>query len=97
MLLSKQGFDVKIYEKHGIVGGRNGFIKSEQFTFDIGPTFFMMKNVLEQIFFQCGKKFHDSIISEAINFARFSKNYETEILIEKKKLKKAKQVFIYIN
>ena len=46
MLLASKGYDVKIYEKEAIIGGRNGFITLGEYTFDIGPTFFMMKDIL---------------------------------------------------
>jgi phytoene desaturase len=59
MLLASKGYDVKIYEKEAIIGGRNGFIKHGEYTFDIGPTFFMMKNILEYIFTAAGKKLDD--------------------------------------
>ncbi len=61
MILAQKGFDVRIYEKRNIVGGRNGFIKSGDFTFDIGPTFFLMKYVLENIFKLCGKELTDYV------------------------------------
>lgn len=59
MLLASKGYQVKIYEKENIVGGRNGFITLGNYTFDIGPTFFMMKNVLEYIFTATGRKLDD--------------------------------------
>ena len=59
MLLASKGYKVKIYEKESIVGGRNGSITLGDYTFDIGPTFFMMKNVLEYIFKAAGKKLDD--------------------------------------
>lgn len=59
MLLASKGYRVEIYEKQGAVGGRNSFIKAGNYTFDIGPTFLMMKDVLESIFNACGKKLED--------------------------------------
>jgi phytoene desaturase len=59
MLLASKGYKVKIYEKEAITGGRNGFITLGNYTFDIGPTFFMMKNILEYIFTASGKKLDD--------------------------------------
>lgn len=61
MILSQKGFDVDIYEKRNIIGGRNGFFRSGDFTFDIGPTFFLMKYVLENIFKLCGKDLYDYV------------------------------------
>lgn len=59
MILASKGYQVKIYEKEDKVGGRNGFIKLGDFTFDIGPTFFMMKDALANIFRLSGKKMED--------------------------------------
>ncbi len=59
MLLAKKGFKVSIFEAKDRVGGRNGSIESQGFTFDIGPTFFMMPFVLEQIFKATGRKMAD--------------------------------------
>lgn len=61
MILAKRGYDVHVYEKADQVGGRNGAIRLDGFTFDIGPTFLMMPFVLEEIFKMCGKKLSDYI------------------------------------
>ena len=61
MLLAAQGYSVDIYEKENQVGGRNSFFKLDQFTFDIGPTFLMMKDVLEDVFVKSGKKLADYV------------------------------------
>jgi phytoene desaturase len=61
MLLSHNGFDVHIFEKKEIVGGRNGFIQAGDFKFDIGPTFFLMKDVLERLFKLCSKDLNDYV------------------------------------
>jgi len=59
MLLSSKGYQVTIYEKEKIVGGRNGFIRLGDYTFDIGPTFLMMNNVLENIFKKSDRNLSD--------------------------------------
>lgn len=61
MLLAHKGYDVVFYEKKNYVGGRNGAIKSGGFTFDIGPTFFLMKDVLERIFQSTGRNLDDYV------------------------------------
>ncbi len=61
MLLASKGYKVDIYEKEQVVGGRNAFYKLGDYTFDIGPTFFMMKDVLETVFKKCGKKLEDFV------------------------------------
>jgi len=59
MLLANQGFAVEIFEKNSDVGGRNGAIVKNGFTFDIGPTFLMMKPVLDEVFAEAGEKTTD--------------------------------------
>jgi phytoene desaturase len=54
MILAKRGFDVTIYEKDGKVGGRNQEIRLGDYTFDTGPTFLMLKNVLDEVFMEAG-------------------------------------------
>ena len=61
MILSQKGFDVNIYEKKDIVGGRNGFIQAGDYKFDIGPTFFLMKDVLERLFKLCNKDLNEYV------------------------------------
>jgi phytoene desaturase len=61
MLLASKGYAVDIYEKQNQVGGRNSFLRLGEYLFDIGPTFFMMKDVLEAIFRKSGKKLEDFI------------------------------------
>jgi phytoene desaturase len=61
MLLASKGYSVDIYEKQGRVGGRNSDLKAGEYVFDIGPTFFMMKDVLEAIFVKSGKKLEDFV------------------------------------
>ena len=47
MLLAHKGFDVTVLEKGDEVGGRNARLQLGEFCFDIGPTFLMMKFVLD--------------------------------------------------
>ncbi len=55
MILAKRGFDVTIFEKEKIVGGRNASIEIDGYTFDTGPTFLMMKHILDEMFYEAGK------------------------------------------
>jgi len=56
MILAHRGFDVTVYEKEDQVGGRNGEIRLGEYRFDIGPTFLMMKFLLDQMFEETGRK-----------------------------------------
>jgi len=59
MILAHRGYDVSIYEKNDQVGGRNGAIKKDGFTFDIGPTFLMLKPVLDEMFAEINEDIND--------------------------------------
>jgi len=59
MLLSQRGFKVSIFEKNAEVGGRNRPINMNGFVFDTGPTFLLMKYILDEMFQLCGKRSQD--------------------------------------
>jgi len=58
MILAHRGFDVTIYEKDHVVGGRNKPLTRNGYTFDTGPTFLMMKFILEEMFQEAGADAH---------------------------------------
>lgn len=59
MLLAHKGYDVEIFEKKSYIGGRNGRIELGEFSFDIGPTFLMLTEILEEVFEKTGRKVSD--------------------------------------
>jgi len=59
MLLARHGCEVHVYEKSRRVGGRNTAIVAGEYTFDLGPTFLMMKYILEEVFELAGRKVDD--------------------------------------
>ncbi|MBD3328170.1 phytoene desaturase [Candidatus Peregrinibacteria bacterium] len=59
MILAYRGFDVTVYEKDNKVGGRNQEMEFDGFKFDVGPTFLMMKFVLDEVFEESGKNIDD--------------------------------------
>ncbi len=59
MLLAHEGFDVTVIEKADEVGGRSAPINLGDFKFDTGPTFLMMKHVLDEVFESCDRKSSD--------------------------------------
>ncbi len=61
LLLASKGYDVNIYEKQSQIGGRNSFFKIGDYIFDVGPTFFMMKDVLETIFEKIGEELENHV------------------------------------
>ena len=66
MLLAHKGYDVEIFEKQDYVGGRNGAMKIDGFTFDLGPTFLMMLFILEEMFEMSGRKLEDYLELKSI-------------------------------
>ncbi|SER45367.1 phytoene desaturase [Salisediminibacterium halotolerans] len=61
MILAARGMDVTIYEKQPYVGGRTSSFTDKGFTFDLGPTFFSMPYILEEIFDSAGRNLHDYV------------------------------------
>jgi phytoene desaturase len=59
MILAHRGVKVTVLEKRSVVGGRNGELRVGEYSHDIGPTFLMMKFLLDGIFQICGKKSKD--------------------------------------
>jgi phytoene desaturase len=61
MLLAKRGLDVTILEKQPRVGGRTSVIEGEGFRFDLGPTFFLYPQILQEIFQAVGRDMYQEI------------------------------------
>lgn len=49
-MLAKAGYDVHVYEKNAQLGGRAGQRMTNGFTFDTGPSWYLMPKVFEQYF-----------------------------------------------
>ncbi len=54
-LLAKAGYDVAVYEKNASPGGRAGVLKKNGFTFDTGPSWYLMPDVFTHYFSLFGK------------------------------------------
>jgi phytoene desaturase len=48
--LAKDGYNVTVYEKNDTIGGRARQLKTEGFTFDMGPSWYWMPDVFERFF-----------------------------------------------
>ena len=70
MILAHRGFEVEDFEKSDRVGGRNAELRVGDFRFDTGPTFLMMKFVLDEMFREAG---HES--SEYLKFIHLDPMY----------------------
>lgn len=57
--LARDGYDVTVLEKNPIPGGRAMVQKTKGFTFDLGPSWYMMPDVFDDFFESFGKKVSD--------------------------------------
>ncbi len=61
MLLAHAGLDVQIIERQACVGGRTSCVQANGYRFDLGPTFFLYPQVLEEIFSAVGRDLHREV------------------------------------
>lgn len=61
ILLASAGLRVTILERLSRIGGRTGTIETDGFRFDVGPTFFLYPQVLEEIFATAGYDLHQEV------------------------------------
>jgi phytoene desaturase len=59
MLLAQRGFRVQVFEKQDVIGGRNAEVRLGEYRFDLGPTFLMMKFLLDELFAEGGRQSSD--------------------------------------
>jgi phytoene desaturase len=68
--LGKAGFDVTVLEKNKTVGGRARYFKAKGFTFDMGPSWYMMPEVFENFF-----NHFNTTTSKLLKLIRLDPNY----------------------
>jgi phytoene desaturase len=61
MLLANSGLEVTVIESQPRVGGRTSAIEGEGYRFDLGPTFFLYPQILEEIFTAVGRDLHREV------------------------------------
>lgn len=59
--LLSEGYDVEMFEKQSMVGGKMNQIEEEGFKFDVGPTIIMMPHIYRDVFKAAGKDPDDYI------------------------------------
>jgi phytoene desaturase len=69
-LLAKAGFDVHIYEMSAGPGGRAGILKKDGFTFDTGPSWYLMPEVFDHYF-----KLLDYSVNDLLDLKKLSPAY----------------------
>jgi phytoene desaturase len=55
-LLAKAGYQVTVLEKNDQLGGRAGWLQAEGFSFDMGPSWYLMPDIFENFFNLLGEK-----------------------------------------
>ncbi len=61
VLLAARGLPVTIYEAQPTIGGRTSQVRAGGFRFDLGPTFFLMPHVLQEVFAAAGRNLADFV------------------------------------
>lgn len=66
-VLAKTGWQVSVYEKLGQAGGRMGVLKAKKFTFDTGPSWYLMPEVFAHYFTLLGEDIHKYITLDRLD------------------------------
>lgn len=70
-LLAKAGYTVAIYEKNSHAGGRINAVKQNGYTFDIGPSWYLMPEIFEHYYELFGKS-----AQQRLDLIRFEPGYK---------------------
>lgn len=65
--LAKEGHQVHVYEKNSLVGGRARIFQAEGFTFDMGPSWYWMPELIDDIFNELGERREDYVPLERLD------------------------------
>lgn len=65
--LQHAGYDVEIFEKESMPGGKMHQIEQDGYKFDLGPTIVMMPELYREVFILCGKDPDDYIPMEKLD------------------------------
>ncbi len=70
-LLAKAGYEVAVYEKNTEAGGRAGVLRKDGFTFDTGPSWYLMPEVFEHYF-----NLLDTTAAEQLDIVKLEPSYK---------------------
>jgi phytoene desaturase len=91
--LAKLGYQVDVFEKHDIPGGRARQFKTQNgYTFDMGPSWYWMHDVFEQFFQHFGKSYADYYQIVDLN-PQFEVVFENDKLLIPKDFSELKALF----
>ncbi len=57
--LSKNGYQVEVFEKNEMAGGRSRVFDEDGFRFDMGPSWYWMPDIIDELFEELGEKRSD--------------------------------------
>ena len=80
MLLAQRGFRVHVFEKQNVIGGRNSELRLGDYRFDLGPTFLMMKFVLDELFAEGGRRSSDYLQFHRLD-PMYSLNFQNKTML----------------
>lgn len=69
-LFSKRGYRVTVIEKNNTVGGRANIFTENGFTFDMGPSWYLMPDIFEHFYMLMDENIHDHL-----NLVKLSPSY----------------------
>ena len=69
-LLAKAGYEITVIEKNQTLGGRANIFKADGYTFDMGPSWYLMPDVFEHYF-----KLLDEDINDHLDLVKLSPSY----------------------
>ena len=86
--LRKKGYEVVLFEKNEVIGGRNRQFEAEGFVFDMGPSWYWMPDVFEKFFQDFGKTTQDFYHLEKLNpaFSIFYDKIKLDVPADPKEL-----------
>ena len=65
--LAKNGYDVTVFEKNTMAGGRSQVFSAKGFTFDMGPSWYWMPDLIDALFNDLGEKREDYFALQQLN------------------------------
>ena len=77
-LLGQRGYDVTLFEKNEQLGGRASVFEAKGYTFDMGPSWYLMPDLFAHFFSLLGERVEDHLTLQKLapSYRIFFKNKE---------------------
>ncbi len=97
-LLAKKGYEVALYEKEERLGGRCNLLEEKGYSFDMGPSWYLIPEVFEHFFKLIDEKIEDHLDLVKLEpsyrvFFDSGKKYNKDIFTNREKLKEVFESF----